>query len=300
MHSLRRIGTWLYDQPYLLLTLTALFWGGNVVLGRSVAGHVPPIGLAFVRWSGAFAILVGFAWPQIRRDWPMARRHLAMMGVLSLTGVTLYNTLAYYGLQYTQAINGLLLQSSSPVLIAICTFLLYGERLNVKQALGVLLSMLGVVLIVTGGDLMRLTELRLNAGDLWILLALAIYALYSALLRRRPPMHGLSFLALTFGFGALLLAPAFLWEVSTGFRLKPDLTTTLACLYVAIFPSILAYFCFNRGVELVGANRAGPFFHLIPLFGAALAFVLLGEAPHPYHALAFALIISGVVVATRR
>ena len=300
MPALRRIGAWLYGRPYLLLTLTALFWGGNVVLGRSVAGHVPPVGLAFVRWSGAFAILVGFAWPQLRRDWPMARRHLAVLGLLSLTGVTLYNTLAYYGLQYTQAINGLLLQSSSPVLIAVCTFLLYRERLSLGQALGILLSGLGVVLIVTGGELTRLAALRINDGDLWILLGLGVYALYSALLRRRPPIHGLSFLTLTFGFGALLLTPAFLWEVSTGFRLQPDLATALACLYVAIFPSILAYFCFNRGVELVGANRAGPFFHLIPLFGAALAFVFLGEAPHPYHAAAFLLIVSGVVVATRR
>ena len=298
--ALRRIGTWLYGQPYLLLTLTALFWGGNVVLGRFVAGHVPPVALAYVRWWGAFLILIIPAWPQIGRDWPVARRHLGMLLVLSLTGITGYNTLAYYGLQYTQAINGLLMQSSSPVLIAVATFALYRDRLTLRQGLGILLSSVGVVLIVTRGDLSVLAQLRINPGDVWILLALAIYAVYSALLRDRPPIHGLSFLTLTFGIGAFCLTPAYLWEVSTGFTLKPDGTTVLACLYVAIFPSIVAYFCFNRGVELVGANRAGPFFHLIPLFGAALAFVFLGEAPRLFHAVAFVLIISGVVVATQR
>lgn len=297
--SFPRLGRWLYGQAYLLLVLTTLFWAGNIVLGRFVAGHVPPVALAFVRWGGAFLILLPFAWPHLKRDWPEIRRHMPMMLVLSFTGITSFNTMVYFGLQFTGALTGVLLQSSQPLLIALATFMLFGERLTGRQALGIAISLAGVTTIICQGDVGRLAAIRFNFGDILILAAVALYALYSALLRRRPSIHWISFLAGTFLIGDILLLPVLAWEMSTGYVLKPDLFTLGACLYVAVFPSLIAYAFFNRGVELIGANRAGPFFHLMPLFGALMAVFFLGERFQAYHAVGMVAILSGVALATR-
>ena len=293
-----RFVQWLYGQAYLLLTLTTLFWAGNIVLGRFVAGEVPPVALAFVRWGGAFLILLPFAWRHLKRDWPEIRRHMPMMLVISFTGITSYNTLVYFGLQYTGALTGVLLQSSQPLVIALAVFVLFRERLSVRQAVGILVSLSGVAVIISQGDISRLLSIRFNIGDLLILGAVALYGLYSALLRKRPAIHWISFLATTFLIGDILLFPFFLWEMSTGYVLKFNVLTVAACLYVAVVPSLIAYAFFNRGVELIGANRAGPFFHLMPLFGALMAVVFLGEQFKLFHAAGMAAILSGVALAS--
>lgn len=296
----RRAGQWLYGQPYLLLSLTSLFWAGNQVVGRAVAGHVPPVALAYLRWWAALAVVAGFAWPHLKRDWPVVRRHWRILALLAFCGITTFNTLAYYGLQYTQALNGVLMQSSMPLIIALVCFVLYGQRLTAGQGTGIAVSLLGVGLIVTRGDPSALADLRINAGDAWLVVANLFYALYSALLRRKPALHWLTFLAVTFALGALMLTPAFVWEYVSGARVQADAATGLALFYVVLFPSVLAYTCFNRGVELVGANRAGPFFHLIPLFGSGLAIAFLGERLETFHLLAYGLILAGIAIAARR
>ncbi len=297
-HTIAAVARWLYGQAYLLLIVTTLLWAGNIVLGRLVAGHVPPIALAFVRWGGAFLILLPFAWPHLKRDWPEILRHWPIMLVLSFTGIASYNTLVYFGLQFTGALTGVLLQSAQPLVIALVTFALFAERLSGRQAAGILLSLCGVVAIVSQGDLERLAAIRFNVGDILILVAVVLYAIYSALLRRRPAIHWISFLAATFLIGDVMLLPVFAWEISTGYVLRLDWLTVAACLYVAIFPSLVAYAFFNRGVELIGANRAGPFFHLMPLFGALMAVGFLGERFQWFHGLGMAAILSGVALAT--
>ncbi|TCT11441.1 drug/metabolite transporter (DMT)-like permease [Tepidamorphus gemmatus] len=289
---------WLYGQAYLLLVVTTFLWAGNIVLGRLVAGHVPPIALASVRWGGAFLVLLPFAWPHLKRDWRAIVRHWPIMLVLSFTGIASYNTLVYFGLQYTGALTGVLLQSAQPLVIALVTFVLFAERLSARQAAGIVISLCGVVAIVSQGDIERLAAIRFNAGDILILVAVVLYAVYSALLRRRPPIHWISFLAATFLIGDAMLVPFLVWEMSTGYLLKLDWLTVAACLYVAIFPSLVAYAFFNRGVELIGANRAGPFFHLMPLFGALMAVGLLGERFQWFHGIGMAAILSGVALAT--
>ena len=132
-----RAGGWLFDQAYLLLSLTSLSWAGNTILGRFIAGHVPPVTLAFIRWSGAFVILLPFAWRHLIRDWPAIRKNAGVLTLLAFTGFSIYNTMAYYGLQYTTAINGLLLQSVAPLFVAMWTFALFGERLTLRQAGGI-------------------------------------------------------------------------------------------------------------------------------------------------------------------
>ena len=289
----------LLDRPYLLLSLTSLFWAINIVLGRYIAGTIPPIMLAQIRWTGAGLILLPFALHHLRRDWPLIRERFGLMLLLSLSGITLYNTLAYYGVQYTQAINGLLIQSVGPLMIALFTYLFFRERLTAGQAAGITLSFVGVLVIISGGDLSALLGLRLNKGDLWFLLALVFYCCYAAAMRLRPRIHPLSFLAFTIIAGATLQIPATVAEYALGFRINPTPQAFLVLAYVVIFPSILANLFFNRGVDLIGANRAGPFLHLIPVFGSVIAFFFLGERPALYHVLGYALILVGIFAAQR-
>jgi drug/metabolite transporter (DMT)-like permease len=292
--------TRLANQPYVLLGLTSLFWAGNSVLGRFVAGQIPPVTLALARWGFAFLLLLPFAWRPLRRDWPVIRKHFGLLVWLSLIGISIFNTLQYTALQYTTALNALVLQSSGPLFIALWALLLLGIRLTWAQAGGMLVSMIGVLVVVLRGDLAALGAIALNRGDLILVAALLIFGIYPSLMSRRPPMHGLSFVTFSFGIGALLLVPFAAAELM--FVPMPSLTVpnVLSVAYVAIFPSALAYLCYNRGVELIGANRSAPFLHLITVFGAALAILLLGERLEPYHLIGFAMVLGGVAVAARR
>jgi drug/metabolite transporter (DMT)-like permease len=291
---------WIFDQPYLLLSLTSLFWAGNTILGRYIAGHVPPITLAFIRWFGAFLLLLPFAVRYLAHDWPMIRKHAGMMTVLALTGFSVFNTMAYYGLQYTTAINALLIQSVGPLFVAIWMFALFGVRLTPRQAFGVVISLTGVVVIICRGSLDVLFAIAFNRGDVWYLIALLFYGFYSAMLRTRPIMHPISFLAVGMGWGGLLLLPAVALELGGGRRVVLDGETLLSFAYVCVFPSLLGYLFLNRGIEQLGANRAAPFIHLVPVFGSVLAIVLLGERFELYHAVGYMLVFTGITVAARR
>ena len=289
----------LFDRPYLLLTLTSLFWAINIVLGRFIAGTVPPAALAEIRWVGAALVAVPLARKQLQHDWPTIRRHLGIMLLLSFTGITVYNTLAYHALEFTTALNGSLMQSSAPLMIGLWSLILFRDRLTTAQFAGILVSLIGVLTIIAHGDPLTLAHLKLNPGDVWFLVAMLSYALYAALLRRRPAIHFLSFLAFTFVAGAIMLAPVTALEFLAGRRIHATPAAFAVLAYVVIFPSLIAYIFFNRGVELIGANRTGPFFHLIPVFGSAIAIVFLGEHPRPFHAIGYLLIITGIAVAQR-
>ena len=291
---------WLANQPYLLLSLTSLFWAGNVVLGRYVAGHVPPITLATIRWCGAFLLILPFAWFHLKRDWGTIRKHIPILLVLSVTGIGAYNTIAYVGLQYTSALNALLIQSSGPLFIAFWSLLLFRTRLTWAQALGIAISLAGVLTIIARGDPEALSAVDFNKGDLIFAGALMIFCIYSAIAPHRPSMHPLAFLGFTTGVGALVNVPFALWEGLGGYTMSFDTETLLTLAYVIVFPSTLAYLCYNRGVELIGANRSAPFYHLIPVFGSVLAIGFLGEEPRLFHLVGYALVLLGVFVAARR
>jgi drug/metabolite transporter (DMT)-like permease len=292
--------TRLFDQPYLLLSLTSLFWAGNAIVGRAAAGAIPPVTLSFARWLGAFLIVLPFAWKHLINDWPAIRRHLPIMLTLSLTGIAIFNTAQYTALEHTTALNVLLLQSAGPLFVAMWSLILLGVRLTLAQAAGIAVSMVGVTIILLKGDVGALAGISLNAGDVLFIAAMAVFGFYSALSQRRPSIHGLSFLGFTFGCGALMLGPPFAVELALRPPASINAQTLAAIGYVALVPSILAYLCFNRGVQLIGANRAAPFFHLIPVFGSVMAIVFLGERPHAYHAFGYALVLTGVVVAARK
>lgn len=295
-----RTGAGLFQEAYLLLSLTSLFWSGNVVIGRYIAGYIPPITVSVIRWGGAFLILLPFAAPHLVRDWPLIRRHLGLLTLLALTGFSAYNTIAYYGLHFTTAINGLLLQSVTPLFVALWSFILFRDRLSLRQAAGIFVSLGGVIVIICQGSLAILSAIAFNRGDLLFIVALLIYASYVATLRLRPPIHPLSFLAVGMGLGALLLMPGMALEIAYGQPIVLNYFSGFSLLYLCIFPSLLGYLCLNRGIELIGANRAAPFIHLVPVFGSVLAIVLLGEQLQIFHGVGYSLVLAGIMLATRR
>ena len=189
-------GNWLANQPYLLLSITALCWAGNAIVGRLAAGHIPPVTLSFLRWSLAFLIVLPIAWNHLKRDWAAIRGKLGTMIVLSITGIGIFNTLQYWALEYTQALNTLLLQSAGPLFVAVWSLILLGVRLTLAQAGGIVLSLTGVLVILLHGDLTTLKSIEFNKGDLIFTVALVIFGLYSVLTLKRPEIHGLSFVGL--------------------------------------------------------------------------------------------------------
>jgi drug/metabolite transporter (DMT)-like permease len=293
-------GHWITNQPYLLLCITALCWAGNAIVGRLAAGHIPPVTLSFLRWSLAFLIVLPFARNHLARDWPAIRAKLGIMILVSLTGISAFNTLQYWALEHTQALNTLLLQSSGPLIVAVWSLILLGVRLTLAQAIGVLVSLTGVLVILLHGDLGALSNIEFNEGDLIFSVAMVIFGLYSVLTLKRPAIHALSFAAFTFGCGAACLIPLLAFELYSRPVMALDGRNLASLFYVAVFPSTLAYLCFNRGVLLIGANRAAPFFHVVPVFGALMAIVFLGERPQLFHVIGFALVLTGVFVASRK
>lgn len=289
----------LKDRPYLLLTMAVFFWSGNFILGRAFHNEIPPVALAFWRWVGAALLVTLPALPHLRRDRRALLQSWPAILLLSTLGITAFNTLAYSGLQYTEAINAFLLQSLMPVLIVLLSFLIFREKVSRLQCVGILVSLCGAVTIIARGDVDILLSLSVNRGDLLVFTAIACYAGYTVMLRKRPQVHPLAFIATTFWLGSLILVPVYLWETLTVATLELKPTTMLVIGYVIVFPSIVSYLCYNRGVELVGANRAGLFIHLMPVFGSSMAVLFLGEVFCWYHGLGILLIGAGIYLATR-
>jgi drug/metabolite transporter (DMT)-like permease len=292
--------SWFNNQPYLLLSLASLFWAGNIVLARYVAGHVPPLTLSCIRWLGVFLVLLPFSKDHLRQDWPALRKSLPLMLLLSATGFAYNNAISYWAMQYTEALNALLIQSGGPLFVALWALVLFGVRLTRAQAAGIAISLIGVLTIILRGDFSALFAIRLNRGDVMFASSLVSFGLYSALVTRRPATHQLSLIAFTTGCGAAMLMPFAVWEGLTGATLKPDALTIATLVYAVIFPSALAYLFFNRGIALIGPNRAAPFFHLVPVFGSAMAIMLLGETLQPFHLIGYALVLAGVITASRQ
>lgn len=285
---------------YLLLTLTALFWSGNFVLARAMHASVAPMTLSFARWSIALCLLLPFgaapAWRQRALWLPYWRRLLA----LALLGVTGFNSLAYWGLQYTAATNAVLLNSFIPILIVLFGALFFGVAIARRQALAVAISFAGVLLVVAHGDWQRLAALDINRGDAVVFLAMVAWALYTLLLRGMPPvLHRIGLLTLQVAIGLIGIAPLFAWELASGRHTPLNAATLATFAYVGTLPSVAAYYFYNLGVARVGAARAGMFIHLMPGFGALLSMLFLGEALQLYHLAGITLILAGVTLATR-
>jgi drug/metabolite transporter (DMT)-like permease len=284
--------------PHLLLVLATLFWSGNFVLGRAVSARIPPVGMAFWRWTGALAVLFPLSYPCLKEQWPLLRRSWKILIPLGILGVGSFNTLVYVGLHDTTATNAVLLNSACPAFIAAITFLVRGQRATRRQVTGILVSLLGVVAIVSRGAPQALLSLSFNPGDLWVLAAVLCWAVYTVLLGRRPEgIHPMAFLTALVGVGVVWLVPFYLGEIVRGGRLVPDAVTLGSLVYLALLPSLASYVFWNQAVGEVGPTRAGAFLHLMPAFGSLLAVLLLGESFRLYHLLGIVLILAGVTLA---
>jgi drug/metabolite transporter (DMT)-like permease len=288
------------NEPRILMLLPGLFWAGNAIVARSITEEIPPVALAFWRWTVAAALIAPLAWPHLRRDLPSMLRKWPIMVVLTALGISIFNTLLYMAAYTTTAINIVMLQTAMPIVVVVATFLMFRDRLTGGQAAGIGASLLGTLTLISHGDPAVLFGLDFKRGDLWMLIAVVSYAVYTALLRLRPPVHGLSFAFATFALGAILLLPFYVAETAWDRSMPLSLHAVAAIGYVAVFASILAYMAFNRTVELLGANTAGLVVHLVPVFGTVLAVLLLGERLHAYNLVGIALIALGLWLATRR
>jgi len=285
-------------HAYWILLLPPLFWSGNFVVGRAIAGQAPAIGLSFWRWFLAAIILLPFILKPIWQQRQIIWENIGPILLLSVTGVSAFNTLAYIGLQTTTATNGTLLNSLIPIFIVIISSAFFRSPASKQQIIGIVISFVGVLIILSEMSIQSLWSLSFNQGDLWILLAGLDWALYSVLLKhyRPPQLFNSSLLGVTVILGCLLLFPLYLLNPlnEQPFKLNNDVVWVL--IYIAIFPSIIAYFAWNYGISKVGANIGGQFIHLMPLFGALLAMIFLGESLYIFHLMGGILIAIGLIL----
>lgn len=284
-------------NAYLLLVLTALLWAGNAIVGKLAVGNVSPMLLTGLRWLFALAVMVAIGHRQFRRDWPAVRANLPLLVVLGTIGFTFFNALMYSALLYTSAINSVIEQAGIPMVTMAANFLLFRMKVSGAQVIGFLLTLAGIVVTASHGDLGRLAELDVNVGDFLMLVAVLMYGAYTVALRYKPDIHWQSTMIVFCAAALAASIPFMLWEVSAGRAVPPNAAGWLIVLYTVVAPSILAQIFYMRGVELIGPNRASLFINLMPVFGAVLSIVLLGEPVFGYHMLAFALVLGGIALA---
>lgn len=288
---------------YGLLVLTAMCWAGNHVTGRAMAHADPPVppgGLTVIRWLLAALVLLPFAWRELVTDRLTIRANAGRLLFLGVLGGVGFSSMQYYALRYTSVVNVGLMNSVGPALIILAALAIFRDRVRWPQAGGVAVSLAGVLVIMTRGDLSVLRQLDFNFGDVLAFINMAIFAVYSACLRLRPAIGGLSFLFVFSVIAAVGSIPIAAAELAAGWRLAPTWPTVLSILYTALFTSLLAYLAWNAGVARLGAQRAAAFLHLVPLFGAVLAVAIFGEKPQTFHAVGLALIVAGVSLAARK
>lgn len=286
-------------SAYALLITATVLWGANSVAGKMATAEWQPFLLTSLRWLLAFLVLVPLAWPHLKRDWPAIRQHIVLFVALGAVGMACFNLLMYLSLHTTSAINVSIIQSSMPVMIMIANFLVLNERARHLQILGLAASILGVLIVTTSGDVLQLFTGGLVLGDGLMLLACVFYAGYTFGLRWRPSIHWLSYMVVIAASAFAMTIPFSIYEHSVSPQSWPSVNAYALLAFVTIFPTIISQVAWARGVELIGSNRAGLFFNLIPIFGAGLAIIVLGEVLAWYHVVGLVLVLGGITVAER-
>jgi len=297
--ALREAGRWLWQQPYLLLVLTMIMWAGNAIAGRLAIGQVSPMGLTTGRWILACLPLALVARGTVAADWPALRPWLLRIAILGTLGFTAFNAFYYEAAHHTTAVNLTILQGAIPVFVLILAGLVYRTPITGPQVVGSLLAVAGILVLASRGDVEVLRHFAFNVGDVWMVVASGLYAIYTVALRKRPAVASITLFTAFAVAASLTSLPLLAAEALRGELFWPTRTGLLVVLFVALFPSLLAQTFFIRAVELIGPSRAGLFSNLVPVFGAVMAVGLLGEPFEPHTAVSLALVIGGILIAER-
>ncbi len=289
-------------KAYLFLVLTTLFWAGNFIVGKAASlFEIPPFTLNFYRWTFAWIILAPFTLKEIIEKKNYILENIKLIIILGITSITIFNSIVYYSLNFTQVISGVLMISTIPVMIIIFCWLLKIEKTNIFQILGVIFSLCGVVVIITKANLNILLNLNFNKGDLWMVVAMFSWALYSALLRKKKlELSQLSLLQTIISAGLVFLLPAYLIELALGYKANIHLPFILTLTYVVLFPGLASFILWIKGISIIGSNRAGIFLHLIPIFSTIFAIIIFKEKFMLYHLIGAMLIISGIILSSKK
>lgn len=289
----------LLANPYVLLTITALVWGGNAVSGKLAVGHVSPFLLTWLRWLFAVSVLLPFAYPHLKKDWPVIKKNLPYLIALGVTGFAIFNNLMYLALNYTTAINVAIEQSSMPLVVFLLNYLIFRTKVTLFQVVGFSITLIGVAVTVTRGKLGDLLGQSLNIGDILMLAAIGFYGVYSVFLRNKPEIHPFSLMTVLGTAAFFGTVPLVSYEYVSGQIIWPDLQGWGIVVYAALFPSLVSQIFWVMGLEKIGSNRGGVFINLVPVFGALLAILILGEEFRLYHAIGMALVLGGITLAQR-
>ncbi len=289
-------------SAYIFLILTTLFWSGNFIVGKAASlFEIPPFTLNFYRWTFAWLILAPFTLKEIIEKKNYIFENIKLIIILGITSITIFNSIVYYSLNFTQVISGVLMISTIPVMIIIFCWLLKIEKTNTYQVLGLIFSLSGVAVIITKANLDILLNLHFNKGDLWMVVAMFSWATYSALLRKKKlEISQLSLLQTIISAGLVFLLPAYLIELSLGYKASINMPFVLTLTYVVLFPGLASFIFWIKGISLIGSNRAGIFLHLMPIFSTILAIIIFKENFMIYHLIGAILIITGIILSSKK
>ena len=289
-------------NAYIFLILATLFWSGNFIVGKAASlFEIPPFTLNFYRWTFAWIILAPFTLKEIFRKRYYIINNIKLILILGITSITVFNSIVYYSLNFTQVISGVLMISTIPVMIIFFCWVFKIEKTNFYQILGVLFSLMGVVVIVTKADVNKLLNLNFNKGDLWMVVAMLSWAMYSALLRKKKfELSQISLLQTIISAGLILLLPAYLIEMALGYRVNIHLPFILTLTYVVLFPGLASFFFWIKGISIIGSNRSGIFLHLMPIFSTIMAMLIFKEKFMTFHLIGAILIITGIILSSKR
>ena len=287
---------------YIFLILTTLFWSGNFIVGKAASlFEIPPFTLNFYRWLFAWLILAPFTLKEILKKKNYILENIKLILILGITSITIFNSIVYYSLNFTQVISGVLMISTIPVMIIFFCWIFKIEKTNIYQITGVIFSLLGVVVIITKADLRIILNLNFNKGDLWMAVAMFSWAIYSALLRKKNfKLSQLSLLQMIISAGLIILLPAYLIEFAMGYRVNIHLPFILTLTYVVFFPGLASFTLWIKGISIIGSNRSGIFLHLMPIFSTILAILIFNEKFMAYHLIGAIFIVTGIALSSKK
>jgi len=288
-------------KAYIFLVLCTLFWAGNFIVGKVASlFEIPPFSLNFYRWLIAFIILFPFTYKKITENFHEIKKKIIPLSIMGFTSITIFNSVVYYSLNFTQVLNGVLMISTIPVLIIFFSSCFTNEKIKINQILGVITSLIGVLIIITKFQFNTLLSLNLNKGDLWILVAMISWATYSIMVKEKKiNLDPLALLQTLIFIGLIFLIPFYLYELHNAQFLKLNIPVLLTVGYVVIFAGIGAYIFWIGAIKIIGPSRSGVFLHLMPVFSSLMAILLLGERLANFHIFGALFILTGIIVSTK-